>query len=56
MEPLSGEDPAQDEVADLESARADVAAVVATRGLLVHRDTKGGLMAALLEEQQIGLL
>ena len=55
MEPLSREDSTQDEVADFESVRADVAAVVATQGLLVPRGTKGGLTAALLEEQQIGL-
>ena len=32
-----------------------MATVVATQGLLVPRITKGGLPAALLEEQQIGL-
>ena len=55
MESLSGEDPAQDEVADLKSVRADVAAAVATQGLLVPRGAKSGLTAALPEEQQIGL-
>ena len=55
MKSLSGEDSAQDEVFDLESARADAAAVVASQGLLVPRGTKGGLTAALLEEQQIDL-
>ena len=45
----------QDEVADLESAWVDVAAMVAMQGLLVPRGAEGGLTAALLKEQQIGL-
>ena len=55
MESLSEEGPAQDEVANLESARADVAAEVATQCLRAPHGTKSGLAAALLEEQQISL-
>ena len=47
-----GEDPHEDEVANLQGTSLDVAAVVAAQSLLVAGGTHGGVAPGLLEKSQ----